>query len=247
MKKIFIYLLLCVSLFAKTINVAVAANMSYAIVQLSKEFTNSHKNIKINTMIGSSGKLTAQIMRNAPFDMFLSANMKYPTKLYQNGFTLTKPKIYAKGKLILLSTKSRDFSQGLNILFNKNIKQIAIANPKTAPYGIATKETLQNKKIYNKLKSKFIYGESIGQTLIFTIKACDIGFVAKSSIYAKSMNKYKQNINYIDIDTNLYNPIKQGVVILKHAKNSDATQQFYNFLFSQKAKKILEQFGYITQ
>ena len=248
MKKIFIllYLLFSTYLYANTINIAVSANVSYVIPKIIQEFYKLHPDIKINTILGSSGKLTAQILHNAPLDIFLSANMLYPKKLYIKGYAINKPCVYAKGSIVLFSIKKRDFSKGLNILLHKNIKTIAIANAKTAPYGIAIKQLLKNKKLYNKLKSKFVYGESIGQTLNYSVKVCDIGFIAKSALSSKMMGKYKKNINYTDINPKLYSPIKQGIVILKNGKNKAEVKLFYDFIFSLKVKKIFNNFGYIT-
>ena len=246
MKKIiFIILLLQLFIFGNSINIAVAANVSYAIPTLKKEFNKKYPNIKVNITLGSSGKLTAQIRNYAPYDIFMSADMKYPNLLYKINMAITKPIIYAKGSLAILSNKKQDFSKGLNIVLNKEIKRIAIANPKTAPYGIATAEVLKNAGLYSKLKKKFIYGESISQTVSYTITATDIGFIAKSSLYSPTMNKFKKGIHWIDIDRKFYNPISQGVVILKHSKNNiKETKLFYDFILSEKGKEIFRKFGY---
>ena len=233
-------------LIANTINIAVSANVSYAIDDLIKEFNIIHPNTKVQVTLGSSGKLTAQIQNNAPYSLFMSANMLYPNNLYQKGFATTKPKIYAKGGLAILSTKRYDLSKGIYLLEDKHIKKIAVANPKTAPYGIATKEALKNANLYTNIKSKFIYGESISQTVSYTVIATDIGIVAKSSLYSKNMSKYKKNINWIDVDNKLYTPISQGIVLLKTANKNKETKLFYNFILSQKGKDIFKKFGYIA-
>jgi len=231
-------------MFASNITVAVAANVSYAINDLVKQFNISNPNIKVKVTLGSSGKLTAQINHGAPYDIFMSANMKYPQFLYKNNLAITKPIIYTKGSLAILSSKKQDFSNGINIIESKNITVIAVANPKTAPYGIATAQALKNAKLYNKIKPKFIYGESIAQTVSYTMTASDIGFVAKSALFSPFMTKYKKYINWIDVDSSLYTPINQGIVILKRAKNNSDAQKFYDFILSPKAQNILEQYGY---
>ena len=238
-------LFLCNSLFAGDIKIAVAANVSYAIDDLKKEFNKLYPNTKVKVTLGSSGKLTAQISHGAPYQLFMSANMKYPNALYKNKIAITKPLVYAKGSLAYLSIKKQDFSQGINLVENSNIKRIAVANPKTAPYGIATKQALENAGVYNNIKKKFIYGESISQTVSYTVTAADIGFIAKSSLYSPKMAKYKKGINWIEVDTKLYNPIDQGIVILKNGKNNGEVTAFYKFMLSHKAKTILKDFGYL--
>lgn len=230
---------------ASEIKVAVAANVSYAIKDLVKTFNQQYQNIKITTILGSSGKLTAQINHGAPFDVFMSANMKYPNNLYSKKSAITKPKIYAKGSLALISVKEHDFSKGLKLLTQKDIKKIAIANPKTAPYGKAAFEALKNAQLLKKTKAKFIYGESISQTVSYAIRACDIGIIATSSLYDKNMTKYRENKNWKKINSDLYTPIKQGIVLLKHAKNNKEAKLFYDFILSNDAKKIFKEYGYI--
>ncbi len=246
LKKLFLgILLLTSSIYAGSINIAVAANVSYAINDLKKEFNKTNPNTKIRVILGSSGKLTAQIKNGAPYSIFMSANMKYPNSLYKDQTAITKPIIYAQGSLAILSSKQRDFLETLAITKNKKIKRIAIANPKTAPYGIATVEALKNANIYEEIKKKFIYGESISQTISYTMSAADLGFVAKSSLYSPKMRNYKEGINWVDVDTKLYTPINQGIVILKNAKDNKEAKAFYDFILSSKAKKIFEDFGYI--
>ena len=245
LKIVFFVLFIILNIQASTINVALASNVTYAFDKLVLKFNETNPNIKINKTISSSGKLTSQIVASAPYDMFLSANMKYVNYLYEKKLCITKPIVYAKGTLSLLSTKKRDFSKGLEILNSPKIRRIAIANDKTAPYGYATKELLEKLKLYTKLKSKFIFGESIGQTLFYTLSAVDIGFVATSSLKSKKLKHLKQNINYIKVPLKLYSPINQGLVILNKAKGNNDVKKFYDFLQSKSAKKIFKEFGYI--
>ena len=243
MKKILTLLLLSISVvYGGTISIAVAANVSYAIDDLKKEFKKTHPNTKVRVILGSSGKLTAQIKHGAPYDLFMSANMKYPKALYREKIALTEPVVYALGSLALLSNKNRDFSNGIYLLQSKKIYKIAIANPKTAPYGIAAMEALTNAKIKKSLRSKFVYGESISQTVSYAVTAADIGIIAKSSLYSKNMSRYKKNINWVAIDAKLYTPIKQGIVMLKEDKEVKA---FYDFILSADAKKIFKEYGYL--
>ncbi len=232
------------SLNATQIKVAVAANVSYAINSLIKEFNTQNPDVEVVVILGSSGKLTAQISHGAPYDLFMSANMKYPNKLYEKKIAKNKPVVYALGSLAILTTKNLDLSKNLDILKDKKIKRIAIANPKTAPYGIAAFEALKNANILDEVKAKFVYGESISQTVSYTVTATDIGIIAKSSLYSSNMSQFKKDINWFEIDNSLYTPIKQGIVILK---NSNATKAFYDFILSKKAKKIFENYGYLIK
>jgi len=231
---------------ADTINVATAANVSYAMPELITEFHKQHPDTKVQITLGSSGKLTAQIQNGAPYDIFMSANMKYPDALYKNAITVTKPLIYAKGALAMLSTRPRDFSKGIYIVTDKNIRRITIANPKTAPYGKAALEALKNAKLYTKVKHKLIYAESASQTVAYSVTATDLGFIAKSALFSPKMQRYKKGGNFTEVNPELYTPISQGIVLLKHAKKSADAKAFYNFILSKKAKAIFTAYGYKT-
>ncbi|MEA3353292.1 MAG: molybdate ABC transporter substrate-binding protein [Campylobacterota bacterium] len=245
-KIILITYLLCSYLYAGNINIAVAANVSYAIDTLKKEFNKQYPKTKVKVILGSSGKLTAKIKNGAPYDLFMSANMIYPDTLYKEGLAVTKPIVYAQGGLALLSNNQRSFRHGIKLLKSKLIKRVAIANPKTAPYGKATFEALKNAAILDEIKPKIIYGESISQTVSYTMMAADVGIIAKSSLYSKKMRKFKQKVHWIEVDSKLYTPINQGMVIIKTAKENEEIKAFYDFIKSDKAKKILKDFGYIV-
>lgn len=248
MKKIVLALtFLCSTIFAGTINIAVATNVSYAINDLIAEFNKTNPDTKVEVVLGSSGKFTTQIQNGAPFDIFMSADMKFPETLEKENLTSTKPVIYAQGSLAMLSIKPLDFSKGIALVANKSIEKIAIANPKTAPYGTAAIKALKNANLLEKIENKFVYAESISQAVTYAITAADVGFIAKSSLYDEKMSKYKENINWISVDPKLYTPIDQGIVVLKKAQNNKEAHAFYNFILSKEAKDIFLKFGYLVK
>ncbi len=241
---LFILLLIGINGFAKTITVAVAANAQYVMQELSHIFKKETA-IKIREVVASSGKLTALIENGAPFNIFLSANMKYPIYLYKHNLTTTKPKVYAKGSLVLWTLKDINLKKKIYTLNNSNITIIAIPNPANAPYGVQAIKAIKSAKLFVKIKSKIVYADSIAQTNQYIYsKSADIGITAKSVVMSPKM---RGDGHYIDINTKLYNSIKQGVVVLKYANRSNEkeTMQFYHFLFTKKAKNIFKQFGYI--
>ena len=230
---------------SKEIKIAVASNVSYAVEDLKKEFVKLYPDTKVQVILGSSGKLTAQISNGAPYQIFMSADMKYPLALYEKKIAITKPFVYAYGELVLFSSKEQDFNRGFDLLKSEKIRKIAIANPKIAPYGKATLQAMKNAKIYEEIKKKLVYAESVSQTLSYAIAAVDIGFIAKSSLFSPKMQRFKKGKNWSDVDSKLYTPIDQGVVILKKGKDDDRVKAFYDFLLSKKAKEIFENYGYL--
>ncbi len=233
------------SLLAGEINVAVAANLSDVIEVLKVEFAKANPQTKVNTVLGASGKFTTQIKAGAPFDLFLSADMKFPQSLHDEQFAVTKPVVYASGALAMMSTKGLDLTQGIKIVNDPKVEKIALANPKTAPYGTATMEAFKNANVLDHIESKLVYGDSISQAIQFSITAADIGFINKSAFFSETMKKYVEGKDWVNVDPKLYTPIAQGMVILKQAQNNAEARAFYDFVLSPTSQKIFKAYGYL--
>ncbi len=228
------------ALLAQDLKIAAAANLTRALKALVKEFQKEHPKDAINISFNSSGKLYAQITQNAPFDLFISADMIRPKKLYDEKITPFKEEVYAKGVLVLWSENLK--MDSLEILKDPKIKRIAMANPKLAPYGKASMEVLENLKLTSSLKSKIIYGASISQAHQFVAtKNAQIGFGALSL-----MDKKDKNLSYFIIDKTLYSPIEQALIITKNGANNPLAKVFKDFLFSPKARAVFKEYGYIV-
>lgn len=239
-----VLMMLCsVVVTAEPLTVAVAANVEYAFDDLAVEFR-KETGIEVQGVFSSSGIITSQVRNGAPFDVFISADTEFPNALYTDGLTVTKPKVYAYGVLVLWTTKAFDLSKGLPLLSDANIQKIAIANPKLAPYGRAAAQALESAKLNTAVESKLVYGESITQAIQFVDSgAADIGFVAKSLVISPELiGKGK----WVDVPKTSYQPIAQAVVVLKHSTEtqSESANKFVDFLFTPKARAIFEKFGY---
>ncbi|MBS9461668.1 molybdate ABC transporter substrate-binding protein [Flagellimonas sp. 389] len=221
--------------------IATAANMRYAIEDLVKAFT-KETGIQCDLVISSSGTLTAQIKEGAPYDVFISADTKYPNDIFKSGLAKNPPKIYAYGKLVLW-TMTENIVPSISILNDDSIDHIAIANPKIAPYGKAAISVLNHYKLLDKIEGKLVYGESISQTNQFILSAsAELGFTSLSVVLAPEL---KEKGTWIELENHLYKPIAQSVVQIAHEKvNANSSKKFYDFLFSKKAKEILKNFGY---
>ncbi|WP_295055180.1 molybdate ABC transporter substrate-binding protein [Sulfuricurvum sp.] len=228
---------------AQTITVAAAANMKYAITDIAKAFSDE-SGIDVKIITGASGKLTQQIMSGAPYDAFLSADVEFPAKLVQGGYTTTPAQIYAYGTLILWSDTGADLSKGIAIVADPSVKKIAIANPKTAPYGTEAMNAMRYYKIADSAVPKIVTAESISQVGSYvTTKAVDVGFMAKSIVLSPEMKNVGK---WIEIDPKSYNTIDQAMVGLKNGspENQIAAKKFIRFISSPKALAILKASGY---
>lgn len=227
------------------LHVACAANLKFALDEIKSEFSVKYPEIVVEMITASSGKLTAQIINGAPYDIFLSADMFCPQKLYEEGFAKYKPVIYCKGNIVAFTTRDDlDLTNLEKALCSKDVKTIAIANPELAPYGKAALDFFNKINIYLNIKEKLIYGENVSQTLSFILSDADIGIIPKSYVLAENLSKYKENMNWIEINSDYYSPINQGIIIIKNTNNLKSALVFYDFIFSGIAKKIFIKYGY---
>lgn len=229
---------------AEPLTVAVAANVKFAFDDLQAEFKKS-TGIEINSVVSSSGKITAQVKGGAPFDVFLSADMEFPDALHKAGLAVNAPKVYAYGVLVLWTLNPLDLGKGVNVLSDPAVVKVAIANPKLAPYGEEAMRVLDYYKLRAAIEPKLVYGESISQVNQYIdTQSASIGFTAKSVVLAPQLQGRGK---WIEVPKESYQPIAQGVVILKHGAetNAAAAQSFVEFLGSAKARGIFEKYGYL--
>lgn len=226
--------------------VAAAANLSSVGDALEAAFSQTNPGIDIDFVFASSGALATQIENGAPFQVFMSADTSFPDRLAKGGFAADAPKVYARGKLVLLSAKPRDFSAGLGILKQADIERIAIANPETAPYGKASVQTLQAAGIWDSVKAKIVTAQNIAQAVQYALTAADVGFVNKSALYTKDLAAYtdKEGVNWIEVDPSTHDPIDQAFIVLKSAEQDSAAMAFAAFLLSEPARKVFLAAGY---
>ena len=228
---------------ADEVQVAVAANFLAPLQEIAKSF---EKETGHQTLItsGATGQLFTQIQHGAPFEVMISADAKTPKKLVKNELALADSQFtYARGKLVLWSVDPAVVDASGAVLKSDKFKHLAIANPKTAPYGTAAMESLDKLGLTASLKSKLVEGENISQAKQFVDTGnAEVGFVALSQIY-KNGKITKGSAWVVPLD--LYAPIYQDVVLLKKGEDNPAATALLNYLKGNKAKAIMTTYGYI--
>ena len=226
--------------------IVAAANLKIALDSVNTVFKSQYPGVSPKITYGASGKFYEQISNGAPFDLFFSADMDYPKKLESNKKAASKVKMYATGKLVIWSKKTDPNKAKMNSLLDASVRKIAIGNPSTAPYGEKAVESLKFYKIYDKVKSKLVFGDNITQaTQFITTGNADIGITALSLVLTPNMKK--EGGKYYIIPEKSHSPLEQGCVILKHGKDNANALKFYNFISSKKAIAILKYYGYDTK
>ncbi len=229
-----------------TLTIAVASSVQFAMEDLIREYHAVIPEVTVNAVYGASGTFFAQIQNQAPFDLFLAADLDYPGKLAKAGFALdgaVSP--YAVGGLVLWVPKASPLDVerlGIQALADPAVKKIAIANPKLAPYGSAAVAAMQALRVDEQAELKLVLGENISQTALFVESgAADIGFLALSHAVSDRM---KDKGRYWEVPAEAFPAIGQGLVILKSSPNAAAALAFREFILSDAAGRVLQRYGF---
>ncbi|WP_417502530.1 molybdate ABC transporter substrate-binding protein [Marinobacter sp.] len=229
---------------AADVRIAVAANFTDTTRQLITAFAEA-TGLEAVASYGSTGKLYAQIDNGAPFDVFLAADSHRPELLEKSGQGVAGTRFtYARGKLALWSPTPGTFEDPKAWLESGEFARLAIANPKTAPYGFAAQEVLTKMDLWDSLQSRLVRGDSIAQTFQFVATTnAQSGFVALSQVRAWD----SQGGSLWMIPQSYYSPINQQAILLTRSESNRAAHQWIEFLRSDTAKNIIEEFGYETE
>jgi molybdate transport system substrate-binding protein len=224
---------------AAELRVAVASNFAGPATELAEQFE-QHTAHKLRLSFGSTGKHYAQIKYGAPFDIFFAADESRPQRLEREGLAVTGTRFtYAVGKLVLWSPRTGYVDNAGKVLERADFRFLAIANPRFAPYGIAAREVLKSRGLWNTLQGKLVQGENIAQTYQFVSSGnAQLGFVAYAQLISRNETKHGSIWN---IPPELYTPIRQQAVLLH---DSVAARGFLNYLRGEKGMAIIKAHGY---
>jgi molybdate transport system substrate-binding protein len=219
--------------------VAVAANFAEPAKAIAARFKarTGHEAV---LSFGASGQFYAQIANGAPFEVFLSADRERPEKAEADRLAVAGSRFtYAVGRLVLYS-KTPGLVDGKGaVLASARFRKLAIADPKTAPYGVAAVETLKKLRLYDALQPRLVQGTSITQAYQFVdTGAAELGFVALSQVVT-----VKGGSRWV-VPAADHAPIDQQAVLLKTGANSAAARAFLAFLRGPEARAIIRSYGY---
>jgi molybdate transport system substrate-binding protein len=223
---------------AGEVTAAVASNFAAAMKALVKAYS-AQSETEVRVSYGATGKLYAQIRNGAPFDLFLAADRARPARLEQDGAAVEASRFtYARGRLVLWSAV-QPVADGEAVLRRGDFKHLAVANPRTAPYGVAAEQVLRNLGLYEALQPRLVYGENIAQTHQFVAGgAAELGFVALAQLVAKVDTP---DTRWWPVPDTLYEPVEQQAVLLN---DRPPARGFYEFLKSAPARAVIERYGY---
>ncbi len=234
--------LLCTPLaWAGEVQIAVAANFTAPMKEIASAFTRDTGH-KVISAYGPTGGLYAQISQGAPFELFLSADDAAPARLEQEGHSVPGSRFtYAIGKLVLWSPRE-DFVQGPQSLDRADIRYLAIASPKIAPYGTAALQVLEKLERAAALRPRLVEGANITQAYQFVSTGnAELGFVALSQVSKDGV--LSEGSAWI-VPEELYEPIRQDALLLNKGRDNPAARALLDYLKSDTARAVIAAYGY---
>lgn len=224
---------------AENLKAAVAANFMIPFKEIAAAFEAETKT-NVEATFSSTGSLYAQIINEAPYDVFLAADEERPRILFEKGLG-GEPFVYATGRAVLWGT-GKDFcgrADWKDALSQENVRKIALANPATAPYGAAAKQALKQSNLWQRLEGRIVTAQNVGQAFQYALTGgVDASFCALSSALS---SQGKKGCHYIVDEAP---PIRQAACLIKYSAKQKEARIFLKFLFSPKAEMIKKKYGY---
>ena len=220
--------------------VAVASNFTAPAQAIAAAFE-QQTGQRVRLAFGASGKLTAQIVQGAPFEIFLSADQAKPELLVAQGHAVAASRFtYAMGKLVLWTVQ--DGVDPYQQLTQNYSARLALADPRLAPYGVAAQQTLSALNLLESTRRQWVMGENISQTWQFVATGnAPLGLVALSQVMENG--QIMRGSGWV-VPQALYQPIHQDAVLLKKGAQNPAAQAFLRYLQQPQAQAIMQRFGY---
>lgn len=227
---------------ASTLTVAAASDLRFALTDIAADYERAHPGTLINLVFASSGKLFSQLSQGAPYDLFLSADIDYPQRLYDAGLAAHAPVAYAQGRLLLWSTRHDIRNLALADLTQARFQRIAVAQPLHAPYGRLARDVLTQHGLWHTLQSRLVFADNIAHAAqLVASGAADVGLLAHSVV--PHVEGYPRTIDHANAS-----PLVQGYVITARTPDTvHAANQFADWLRGPSAQAVLVRYGFAVQ
>jgi molybdate transport system substrate-binding protein len=240
---VFLATLIVSSADAEQLTIAVASNFTRPAHVLAGKFEETSGQA-VRVTVASTGKLYAQIVNGAPFDILFAADAARPLLLEESGFGVKGTRFtYAIGRLVLWSLDSAmGESNCEEALADLGKHRLAIANPLTAPYGVAAKEYLEKAGLWREVEPQLVYGENIAQTLHFVVSGgVRFGLIARSQAMDKRLPD--ATCNWL-VPEGMHTPLEQQAILLNRGEGHKAAVEFLAYVAGPVGRAIIEEHGY---
>lgn len=226
-----------------TILMAAAASLEYSMKdELIPMFQEQHPNITVEGTYDSSGKLQTQIESGIDADLFFSAAEKQMTALKdENLIDGDSIQNLLENKIVLVvpSDKKDAYTKFEDVV---NAETIAVGDPESVPVGQYSQEALTSLGLWDQVSAKASLGTNVTEVLNWVSEgSADAGIV-----YATDAATKKDSLAVVAEapEGSLAQKVLYSAGIVSSSTKKDAAQLFLDFLASDQASKVFEEYGF---
>ena len=215
------------------VRVAAASDLALALEAMRGPFE-ANSGEKLEVILGSSGKLSRQLVEGAPFDLFASASQEFTDEPVHTGACDGSTRAqYAEGRLAIATTGEP--LHALAELAEPRFVRIALANPEHAPYGRAAKEALTRAGLWAALEPRIVYADSVQQALQLARSGnVEAALVARSLVADGTFG----------VDPALHAPLLQTLVVCTRGGNPTGARAFAAYIQAEAGQQALWAAGF---
>lgn len=223
------------------LTVFAASDLALAFREIGPRFEKAH-GAKLTLVFGSTGNMARQVEHGAPADVFFAADQSFVDRLVAAGVLIPETRaLYAQGRLVLATatalgarlTEPRD-------LLDPRVRHVAIANPLHAPYGRAAEQVLRRLGLWDAVRPKLVYGETV-QHALQLVQAGG----AQAGIVARSIAGVPE-IEWTPIDAALHAPLDQAVAVVRRSPRPDLAAAFIQLVNGPEGRAIMKHHGFLV-
>lgn len=223
------------------LTVSAAASLTDCLGEMKDIYKTENPNVDITYNFGASGALQQQIEQGAPADVFFSAGQKQMNALNDADLMINDSiKDILGNKVVLVTPSNAKTTYTFDDLATDSVTKIAMGEPGSVPAGQYSEETLKSLELLDKVTPKLVFAKDVREVLSWVeTENVDAGLVYQTDAEITE----KVSISAIAPEGS-HKPIIYPVGITKSTKNLEASEEFVEFLFSDKAKQTFEKYGF---
>lgn len=224
------------------LTILAAASLTDATTKIAELYKTVAPDVTLTFSYGASGALQTQIEEGAPADIFMSAAPKQMNALDEKGLLLPDTrKDLLLNKIVLITPK--DTSLGLTSfedVSTDKVKSIALGEPEGVPVGQYAEQIFTSLGTLDAVKAKANYGSDVKQVLSWV----ESGEVDCGVVYATDAKTSDKVSVICEAPEGSHDAVVYPAAVIAKSTSQDAAKEFLDYLSSDDAKAVFEEYGF---
>jgi molybdate transport system substrate-binding protein len=222
----------------RAILVAGAASLQPVLKRIGRAFQRKART-EVTITLGSSGNLRRQVESGAPIDVLITAQAGMLDEMAREGRVTGHRDIATNTLVVVVPASSKRKPPSPEGLTAPEIKRIGIGQPDYVPAGAYAKSALEKAGLYEKVKTKLVYGEDVRQVLAYVAR----GEVDAAFVYRTDARAFKDVAVAFELPKPKDRPITYAAGVTSQAADPALARAFVDFM-AREAQFILRENGF---